>query len=63
MEQQPIRTMKTSTLLRRFAPYFRKYIPVLLFDLFCASLTTLCDIVLPLIVRSSTQLATTTWRR
>ncbi len=59
MEQQPIRTMKTSTLLRRFAPYFRKYIPVLLFDLFCASLTTLCDIVLPLIVRSITQLATT----
>lgn len=54
-----IRTMKTSVLLRRFIPYYRKYLPVLLLDLFCASLTTLCDIVLPLIVRNITQLATT----
>ncbi len=59
MEQQSIRTMKTSALLKRFIPYYRKYIPVLLFDLLCASLTTLCDIVLPLIVRNITQIATT----
>jgi len=50
--------MKTSTLMRRFIPYYRKYIPVLAFDLFCAALTTLCDIALPLIVRNITQLAT-----
>ena len=56
---QTVRTMKTSTLLKRFIPYYRKYIAVLLFDLFCAALTTLCDIALPLIVRSITQLATT----
>ena len=53
----PIRTMKTTELIRRFVPYYRKYIPVLIFDLFCASMTTLCDIVLPLIVRNITELA------
>ena len=52
--QQPIRTMKTSVLLKRFLPYYKKYIPILLLDLLCASLTTLCDLVLPMIVRSIT---------
>lgn len=42
---------KTTTLIARFAPYFKKYRGVLALDLFCASLTTLCDLVLPLIVR------------
>jgi ATP-binding cassette subfamily B protein len=59
MEQKEIRTMKTSALLKRFSPYYRKYLPTLLFDLFCAALTTLCDIALPLIVRNITQLAAT----
>lgn len=44
-------TMKTSVLLKRFAPYYRKYIGVLLMDLFCAALTTVCELVLPLILR------------
>ncbi len=35
----------------RFAPYFKKYKGVLFFDLFCAALTTVCEIVLPLIIR------------
>ena len=43
--------MKTSELMRRFAPYYVKYWRALLFDLFCAALTTLCEIVLPLILR------------
>ncbi len=43
--------MKTSELMKRFAPYYLKYWKVLLFDLFCAALTTLCEIVLPLILR------------
>ncbi len=38
-------------LLRRFAPYFKKYKGTLILDLFCASLTTLCELVLPLIMR------------
>ncbi|MCM1059801.1 MAG: ABC transporter ATP-binding protein/permease [Eubacterium sp.] len=38
-------------LLRRFAPYFKKYKTTLLADLFCAALTTVCELVLPLIMR------------
>ena len=41
---------KSSALLRRFLPYLLKYKGVLFFDLFCAALTTLCDIVLPKIM-------------
>ena len=40
----------SSTLLRRFMPYLMKYKGVLFFDLFCAALTTLCDIALPKIM-------------
>ena len=45
------RTMKTSDLMKRFGPYYKKYTGVLLLDLFCASLTTVCEMVLPLIFR------------
>ena len=38
-------------LFRRFAPYFKKYRKTLILDLFCASLTTVCELVLPLIMR------------
>lgn len=44
-------TQKTSYLIKRFIPYFRKYKKILALDLFCAALTTLCELVLPLIVR------------
>ena len=47
--------MKTTTLIKRFAPYFKPYTHVLLFDLFCAGLTSACDVVLPLLVRSLAQ--------
>ena len=40
----------SGVLLRRFLPYLMKYKGILLFDLFCAALTTLCDIVLPKIM-------------
>lgn len=43
--------MKTMYLIRRFAPYFRKYKWILTLDLFCATLTTISELVLPLIVR------------
>ncbi len=43
--------MKTSELMKRFLPYFKKYQSILFLDLFCASLTTICELVLPLIVR------------
>lgn len=38
-------------LIRRFIPYFKKYTGVLFFDLFCAALTTVCELVLPMLVR------------
>ena len=51
------RTRSTGELLRRFAPYFRPYWPILVFDLFCAALTTVCELALPVIVRYVTNLA------
>ncbi|MEG2481261.1 MAG: ABC transporter ATP-binding protein [Clostridia bacterium] len=57
--QKELQTMKTSQLMGRFLPYFKKYIPILMLDLFCAALTTLCDLVLPLIVKNITSYATT----
>jgi ATP-binding cassette subfamily B protein len=45
------RTMKTSHLLKRFLPYYRKYRWILIADLCCAALTTVCELTLPLIVR------------
>ena len=41
-------------LLKRFIPYYKKYRWILVFDLFCAALTTLCELVLPMIVREIT---------
>ena len=43
--------MKTTRLLKRFVPYYRKYMGILIMDLFCASLTTVCEMVFPLILR------------
>ena len=45
---------KNGALIRRFLPYMVKYRGVLAFDLFCAALTTLCDIALPTIMRNLT---------
>lgn len=44
--------------LKRFFPYLWKYKWMMIFDLFCASLTTLCDIILPRIIRYLTNGAT-----
>lgn len=48
MEQRGI---KTSTLLKRFVPYYKKYTRIMILDLLCAALTTVCELVLPLILR------------
>ena len=55
--EQHGRTRSTRELLVRFIPYFRPYLPVLLLDLFCAGMTTLCELILPVIVRYVTNLA------
>ena len=38
-------------LIKRFLPYYKAHYKTLIFDLFCAALTTVCELVLPLIVR------------
>lgn len=50
---------KKSHLIRRFYPYLKKYRKTMYLDLFCAALTCLCDVVLPLILRTITNLAMT----
>ncbi|WKY48168.1 ABC transporter ATP-binding protein [Eubacteriaceae bacterium ES3] len=49
--------MTNSQLIRRFIPYYQKYKWILVLDLFCATLTTMCDLILPLIVRYITNSA------
>ena len=44
-------------MLRRFLPYYKKYRWIMVFDLFCAALTTVCELVLPMIVRTITNAA------
>jgi len=41
----------TGVLLKRFLPYYRKHWKVIITDLFCAGLTTVCELVLPMIIR------------
>lgn len=38
-------------LLKRFIPYYKNHKVVFIMDLFCASLTTICELVLPMIIR------------
>ncbi|MCM1184641.1 MAG: ABC transporter ATP-binding protein/permease [Roseburia sp.] len=47
----------TKTLIWRFLPYFKPYRKTLYLDLFCAALTTICEVVLPLIIRQITNTA------
>ena len=42
---------ETGVLLKRFLPYYKKHWRVIVTDLFCAGLTTICDLVLPMIIR------------
>ncbi len=50
---------KTGLMSKWFIPYFKKHKAVLVLDLFCAALTTGCELVLPMIVREITGIATT----
>jgi ATP-binding cassette subfamily B protein len=43
--------MKMGYLIKRFIPYFKKYKWILVIDLLCASLTTVCELVFPMLVR------------
>lgn len=45
--------------IKRFLPYYKKYTGTMVMDLFCAALTTVCELVLPMIIRQITNVATT----
>ena len=49
---------KDARLIRKFLPYYRRHLPVMIADLLCAALTTVCELVLPMIVREITGAAT-----
>ncbi len=42
---------QSGELVRRFLPYYKKYWKVVVIDLCCAALTTVCELVLPMIIR------------
>lgn len=44
--------------MKRLIPYYKPYVGILIFDLFCASMTTVCELTLPLLVRKITNAAT-----
>lgn len=48
---------KPKSKIKRFLPYYKKYLGTLVLDLLCASLTTVCELVLPMIVRRITNAA------
>ncbi len=51
-------TKGNKRLIKAFFPYYKKYRFTLFCDLFCAALTTVCELVLPMIVREITGNAT-----
>ena len=44
-------------LIKRFLPYYKPHVKTLFLDLFCAALTTICELVLPMFVRYITDSA------
>ena len=49
--QESTRNYKSGELLKRFLPYYKKYWKIVVIDLLCAGLTTICELVLPMIIR------------
>ncbi|MBE6590277.1 MAG: ABC transporter ATP-binding protein, partial [Ruminococcaceae bacterium] len=52
--KQENRKKSAGSYIRRFLPYYKKYRATMALDLFCAALTTVCELVLPMIVREIT---------
>ena len=48
---------KRAGLILKFLPYYKPYRGIMVFDLFCAALTTVCELVLPMVVRTITNAA------
>ncbi len=58
LERKMKEKKKQKGLLFKFLPYYKRHMPVMISDLFCAALTTVCELVLPMIVREITGAAT-----
>lgn len=58
MKQRTIKNKSNWELMQILGPYYKKNLGLLVKDLFCAALTTLCDLVLPLILSRITDTAT-----
>lgn len=56
MEKVKQKEKRKKGLIRRFLPYYSRYKGVMCLDLFCAALTTVCALVLPMIIRFLTDL-------
>lgn len=50
--------MKNKYLVKRFLPYYSKYKKIIVLDLICASITTVCELLLPVIAKLITGTAT-----
>lgn len=50
-KQSGEKSYRSGELIRRFLPYYKKYWKIVVMDLFCAGLTTICELVLPMIIR------------
>ena len=50
-KQNHYKEYATKTLLKRFIPYYKGHYGVMITDFFCAALTTVCELVLPMIIR------------
>jgi len=58
MEQgtETVSKYSAKELLKRFFPYYRKYWKIVVMDLACAGLTTVCEILLPMMIRYITNM-------
>ncbi|MDE6663655.1 MAG: ABC transporter ATP-binding protein/permease [Lachnospiraceae bacterium] len=50
-QKEEVSRYSAGELIKRFLPYYRKYWTVVVIDLFCAGMTTICEMVLPMIIR------------
>ena len=55
---QKLQRGQTGHAIRRLIPYYKPYWGTMVMDLLCAAMTTVCELVLPLIVRRVTNAAT-----
>ena len=56
MSQKKEKKAGALSLIKRFLPYYKQYAGVVALDLFCAALTTICELVLPMMVRYITDM-------